>query len=57
MIDDEPECPECGEPMVIRKNKKTGEAFYGCILFPRCEGTRELRSEPVKQDYPEWAKQ
>jgi ssDNA-binding Zn-finger/Zn-ribbon topoisomerase 1 len=26
--------------MKPRKNGKTGEAFWGCIQFPKCKGTR-----------------
>lgn len=55
MIDQEPECPECGEDMVIRKNRKTGEQFYGCSLYPQCDGTDAIQSKPQKGDYPAWA--
>ncbi len=50
----EPECPECGEDMVVRRNGKTGEEFYGCVLYPQCDGTvsKESRERP---DYPDWA--
>ncbi len=48
------ECPECGEDMVIRKNRKTGERFYGCPMYPQCDGTRPI-DEPQKRDYPAWA--
>ena len=51
----EPECPECGSEMVIRKNRKTGRQFYGCPLFPQCDGTMPIEDEPKKGDYPEWA--
>lgn len=37
-----PSCPDCGQPMVPRKNKNTGQAFLGCASFPRCRGTRPL---------------
>jgi hypothetical protein len=29
-------CDKCGSEMVVRKNKTTGEEFYGCSAFPRC---------------------
>lgn len=29
-------CPKCGAPMVLRHNKTTKEAFYGCSKFPHC---------------------
>ncbi|MDP1698118.1 MAG: restriction endonuclease [Xanthomonadaceae bacterium] len=35
-----PSCPSCGQPMVARKNKNTGQAFLGCVSFPSCRGTR-----------------
>lgn len=37
-----PSCPDCGRPMVARKNKNTGRPFWGCTSFPRCRGTRPL---------------
>ena len=56
MTEYEPECPECGEDMVIRKNRKTGQQFYGCLLYPQCDGTARIESEPKKGDYPDWAR-
>lgn len=35
------ECPDCGGPMVSRKNKSTGQRFWGCASFPECRGTRD----------------
>ncbi len=35
-----PECPFCGARTVLRKNRKTGQSFWGCSSFPRCKGTR-----------------
>ncbi len=29
-------CPECGAPIVVRKNKK-GRIFYGCSAYPVCK--------------------
>lgn len=34
-------CPECGEPMVSRANKTTGQRFWGCSNYPTCKGTRD----------------
>ena len=31
-------CPKCGEPMVERSNRKTGQKFWGCSAFPTCRG-------------------
>lgn len=29
-------CSQCGKKMVLRQNRQTGEAFYGCSGYPRC---------------------
>jgi hypothetical protein len=29
-------CPRCGSELVERQNKKTGEKFIGCSVFPKC---------------------
>lgn len=33
-------CPSCGSEMVVRRSRKTGEAFCGCTRYPTCRGTR-----------------
>jgi len=33
-----PTCRHCGSTLIPRTNKRTGEAFLGCSLFPRCRG-------------------
>jgi len=53
-MDSEPECPECGDEMVVRKNKATGEEFWGCTMYPYCNGTVAIE-QPVKTEYPAWA--
>lgn len=54
-----PDCPECGEEMVKRRNHRTGEQFWGCPLFPQCDGSVPI-DEPVKRGdpdrYPAWAR-
>lgn len=39
-----PECPQCGEPMVLRTVQKEGphkgNRFWGCKDYPRCRGMR-----------------
>lgn len=56
MTDYIPECPECGEDMVVRTNRNTGEQFYGCSMYPQCEGTESLVGESRgKTTYPSWA--
>ncbi len=32
-------CPKCGESMVMRANRRTGEQFWGCRSYPHCRGT------------------
>lgn len=32
-------CPDCGTPMALRKAKKTGSEFLGCLAFPKCRAT------------------
>lgn len=36
-------CPKCGSEMVRRVAKRganAGNAFWGCVKYPRCNGTR-----------------
>lgn len=35
-----PPCPSCGQAMVRRINRRSGETFWGCAAYPRCKGTR-----------------
>lgn len=35
-------CPNCGQQMVLRTNRKTGEKFYGCSGYPKCRGMRKV---------------
>lgn len=30
-------CSKCGSTMVLRKNRQTGEEFFGCSNYPRCK--------------------
>ena len=41
MEDDKPQC--CGEYMVLRKNGRTGDSFWGCAQFPACDRTVSAR--------------
>lgn len=34
-------CPECNGEMMSRKNKTTGQRFWGCKNYPDCRGTRD----------------
>lgn len=35
-----PSCPACGATMVARKNRRNGQAFWGCSSYPRCKATQ-----------------
>jgi ssDNA-binding Zn-finger/Zn-ribbon topoisomerase 1 len=39
-----PYCPECGSIMKLRRPKKhqPWEPFWGCGIYPECEGTRNI---------------
>lgn len=38
-------CRVCGAEMVIRKNGKTGEEFWGCTGYPDCQHTEKISTE------------
>lgn len=35
-----PDCPRCGNAMIERSNRRTGQMFWGCSAFPACRGVR-----------------
>ena len=35
-------CSRCDNEMIVRKNRTTGEKFYGCSNYPRCKNTQIL---------------
>jgi restriction system protein len=40
-----PICPRCGKPMVLRtarKGRKAGSKFWGCSGFPSCKATKNV---------------
>ena len=42
----EAECPICGSLMVRRvakKGKRAGNNFWGCSMYPKCRGTRDIQ--------------
>lgn len=42
-------CPECGQAMVLRVNRNTGESFWGCSGWPlQCQHTQPLTEYQVK---------
>lgn len=45
-----PNCPNCGEPMVVRvasKGKNRGRRFYGCVNFPQCRNVLPLNATGI----------
>lgn len=38
-------CGQCGSELLIRRNRSTGEAFYGCARYPRCRFTRPMKAQ------------
>ena len=50
-----PSCPECNSLMALRIKKVSGESFWGCKRYPKCNFTVPIVSEnPPKSkiDYP-----
>ena len=45
-------CPTCGGPMTSRKNKATGQRFFGCNAYPKCRGTRNTDGEARAERRP-----
>lgn len=42
---DAPPCPECGQPMALRRarnGRNAGNEFWGCTGYPNCRGVREV---------------
>ena len=35
-------CPRCGSSLVERRNRSTGQPFFGCSNFPNCRYTQSL---------------
>ena len=33
------DCPHCGAPLVLRRNRQTGALFTGCSAYPGCAFT------------------
>lgn len=47
-------CLKCGSRMEERQNRTTGEFFRGCLRWPKCKGTRNVRaSDDLWDDTPE----
>ena len=35
-----PLCPQCNQPMLMRRNRRNLGLFWGCVAYPTCRGTR-----------------
>jgi ATP-dependent DNA helicase RecQ len=45
-----PDCPKCGDGMMLRTARKganAGSQFWGCIKYPKCKGTKDFTSESI----------
>lgn len=42
-----PTCARCEQKMVRRKAKNSGKEFWGCINFPRCKSTIQMRKNSI----------
>ena len=40
-----PKCPKCGAQTELRSNRKRGNEFWGCLNFPRCNGTIDAQQQ------------
>jgi restriction system protein len=38
-------CGQCGSELLVRRNRSTGEAFYGCARYPSCRFTRPMKAQ------------
>lgn len=52
----EPECPECGEKMVLRipRADQAWKAFWGCSNFPNCRGSLNIGLDGLPIEEEEW---
>ncbi len=52
-------CPECHGGLILRKNKKTEQNFYGCENFPKCKYScatwEDLEKQGVEADAWAWS--
>lgn len=47
-----PSCPACETTMVRRRRRADGAAFWGCLDYPGCRGTRPIGDGPRRNDEP-----
>lgn len=38
-------CEQCGSALLVRRNRSTGESFYGCSRYPSCRFTRPMKAQ------------
>jgi restriction system protein len=36
------QCGQCGSELLVRRNRSTGQSFYGCARYPSCRFTRPI---------------
>ncbi len=44
-------CPNCGAPMVMRVDKKTGSKFMACSSYPKCKYIKQDKVAYSEKDY------
>lgn len=45
----DPKCPKCGGDMKVVQRKDGSGAFWSCLAYPKCNGTRSLDDPKDKQ--------
>lgn len=48
--DSSPDCPKCGGGMTLRTARKganAGGQFWGCLKYPKCNGTKDATSDDI----------
>jgi restriction system protein len=38
-------CEQCGSELLVRRNRSTGQPFYGCSRYPSCRFTRPMEAQ------------
>jgi ssDNA-binding Zn-finger/Zn-ribbon topoisomerase 1 len=46
------QCPACGNELLLRRNRKTQQAFWGCRSYPACAFTRPHSEQWEQLDLP-----
>jgi len=51
-LEPKPCCPDCGAKMRLRRRHADGKPFWGCELWPECEGSLDIGPDgkPVLDD-------